>query len=163
MVSKILLQLFIESDSATYDHDGKATENLSLVESNEEIDMKVISEEDAIQRNFTNVEIVWTLMVSCLNLIYKRQNLCFSAHSLSSLSALCPHLHSLQQPHHHWSSPWPGPPCPQLPHIQKVLRKQLTVFYHNHNTYPDQLNTTNRPPHPGGNHTTEQRRLLLPQ
>ena len=36
------------------------------MESNEEIDMKVISKEEAIEINFTNVEIVWTLMVSCL-------------------------------------------------------------------------------------------------
>ena len=41
------------------------TNKLSLVEYNEGIGIKVISEEEVIERNFANVEIVSTLKVSC--------------------------------------------------------------------------------------------------
>ena len=36
-----------------------------MMEYNEEIGITVISEEEAIERNFANVENVWTLKVSC--------------------------------------------------------------------------------------------------
>ena len=52
-------------ESAPFGYDGNTTNNLSLVEYNEEIGLKVISEEEAIERNFANIEIVWTLTVSC--------------------------------------------------------------------------------------------------
>ena len=70
MVSNIQSKVYIES--APFVYDGNTTNNLSMMEYNEEIGITVISEEEAIERNFANVEIVWTLMVSCLNLIYKR-------------------------------------------------------------------------------------------
>ena len=58
-----MFKLFIESASTAYDVNN--TNNLSLVEHNEEINKKVISEEEAIERDFDCVEFVWTLKVSC--------------------------------------------------------------------------------------------------
>ena len=58
-----MFKVYIESALSGYDVD--ATNNLSLVEHNEEINKKVISEEEAIERDFDYVEIVWTLKVSC--------------------------------------------------------------------------------------------------
>ena len=63
MVSKILPKVYIES--APFGYDGNTTNNLSMMEYNEEIGITVISEEEAIERNFATVENVWTLKVSC--------------------------------------------------------------------------------------------------
>ena len=63
MVSKILPKVYIESAPVGYD--VNTTNNLSLVEYNEELGIKVKSEEEALERNFANIEIVWTLTVSC--------------------------------------------------------------------------------------------------